>query len=67
MSDELAAEIREAGFPAEAARIESVTPEEERRFEEWLAVPENAQRWETALQLQQNKETDPEGDDTHGE
>ena len=50
MPDErLVKELREHGFNAEADRIESVTPEEEQGFKEWLAVPENARRWEQAL------------------
>lgn len=48
--EELAAELRAAGFPREADRIEAVTPDEEKRFEEWLADPENARRWKNALE-----------------
>jgi len=47
--ERLIKELREQGFHAEADRIASVTPEEEQGFKEWLAVPENARRWEQAL------------------
>ena len=50
MAEDTIQMLRDAGFNDEADRIEAVTPEVEAAFDKWLQDPENARRWEAALE-----------------